>query len=195
MTRTRRPLTAAIGTALAILLTGGVAPSASAAEVALGPFVVQVPDLAPVYVPVPLGSEAAALPPLPYPLEWVRPAPQVDPFGGRTLALDCGGIPERMPSTIIVACGDGNGQFQNIRWTSWLDGTAEGTAEKVWIDCVPACYNGVRRSKPARIVLHDVRQTPRGPAYAKITSHDDLGVRTTSMSSFPFEPSDQWLFP
>ncbi|MBB1036229.1 hypothetical protein G6031_17820 [Dietzia sp. CQ4] len=183
------------GATLALVLSAGLAPTATAAEVGIGPFVVQVPDLAPVHVPVPPGSEAAPLPPLPYPFQWVRPAPPFDPFGGRTLALDCGGNPERMPSRIIIICGDGTGQFQNIRWTSWLDGTAEGTAEKVWVECVPACYNGIRRSKPARIVLHDVRYTPAGPAYAKLTSHDDRGARTTAMSSFPFEPGDQIIFP
>lgn len=187
------------GAGLAAALAVGLAPAATAAEVMVGPFVVQVPDLAPVHVPVPMGSEAAPLPMLPYPLEWDRPAPPppppFDPFSGQTRALDCGHQPERMPSTIIIMCGDGNGQFQNIRWTSWLNDRAEATADKVWVECVPACYNGIRRSKPARIVLHDVRHTPAGPAFAKLTSHDDLGARTTSMSGFPFEPSDQQIFP
>lgn len=184
--------------AMAITTAVGLAPAASAVPVDLGFTVIEVPELAPIHVPVPMGSEATPLPPLPYPMEWVRPtvpAPAPDPFGGRTVALDCGSDPERMPSTIIIACGDGNGQFQNIRWTSWLDGRAEATADKVWVECIPACYNGTRRSKPARIVLHDVRSTPQGPAFAKLTSHDDRGVRTTSMSSFPFEPQDQWIFP
>lgn len=187
------------GVGLAAALAAGLAPAASAAEIMVGPFVVQVPDLAPVPVPVPLGSEAAPLPMLPYPLEWDRPAPPppppFDPFSGRTLALDCGANPERMPSTIIIFCGDGNGQFQNIHWTSWQNDRAEGTADKVWVECVPACYNGIRRSKPARITLHDVRNTSAGPAFAKLTSHDDLGSRTTAMSSFRFEPGDQVIFP
>lgn len=187
------------GVGLAAALAAGLAPAATAAEVMIGPFAVQVPDFAPIPVPVPLGSEAAPLPLLPYPLEWDRPAapppPPFDPFSGRTLALDCGGNPERMPSTIIIFCGDGTGQFQNIRWTRWQDDRAEGTADKVWVECVPACYNGIRRSKPARIVLHDVRRTSAGPAFAKLTSHDDLGARTTAMSSFQFEPGDQIIFP
>ena len=187
------------GVGLATALAAGLTPAATAAEVMFGPFVVQVPDLAPVPVPAPLGSEAAPLPMLPYPLEWDRPAPPppppFDPFSGRTVALDCGASPERMPSTIIIFCGDGNGQFQNIRWTSWQNDRAEGTADKVWVECVPACYNGIRRSKPARIVLHDVRHTAAGPAFAKLTSHDDRGARTTSMSGFRFEPGDQVIFP
>lgn len=186
------------GVGLAAALAVGLAPAATAAEVTVGPFVVQVPDLAPVPVPVPIGSEAAPLPMLPYPLEWDRPAPPLppfDPFSGQTVALDCGHQPERMPSTVIIMCGDGNGQFQNVRWTSWLNDRAEATADKVWVECVPACYNGIRRSKPTRIVLHDVRHTSAGPAFAKLTSHDDRGARTTSMSGFPFEPGDQQIFP
>lgn len=186
-----RAATAAFATAATV----GLAPAATAVPVNLGSTVVEVPDLAPVHVPVPAGSEAAPLPPLPYPLEWVRPAPAFDPFGGTTVALNCGGQPEKMPTTVIIACGDGNGQFQNVRWTSWLNGRAEATAEKVWILCKPACYNGIRQSKPARIVLHDVRHTGHGPAFAKLTSYDDSGERTTSMSGFPFEPSDAWIFP
>lgn len=189
--------------ALAVALAIGVAPVASPVPVDLGFAVVEVPELAPVHVPVPLGSEAAPLPALPYPLEWVRPAPvpapapapAFDPFSGRVVALDCGGRPERMPHTIIIACGNGNGQFQDVRWTSWLNDRAEATAEKVWVECVPNCANGIRRSKPAKIVLHDVRDSAHGPTYAKLTSHDDLGSRTTSMSGFPFGPGDDWIFP
>ncbi|UVE96418.1 hypothetical protein [Dietzia sp. B32] len=184
-----------IGAALGAAMSVGLAPAAAAAEVNIGPFVVPVPDLAPVHVPVPAGSEAAPLPELPYPFEWVRPAPPFDPFGGRTVALDCGHQPERLPSTIVIACGDGNGQFQNVRWTTWLDGAAEATAEKVWVECIPACYNGIRRSKPARIVLHDVRQTPAGPTFAKLTSHDDRGARTTTLPGFVFDQRDPWIFP
>lgn len=85
-----------------------------------------------------MGSEAAPRPPLPYPAEWVYPlappaaAPPVDHFGGRTVALNCGHQPERLPRTIIVMCGNGNGQFQNVHWTSWRDDIAEATADKVW---------------------------------------------------------------
>ena len=193
MTMSRGRLLASF--ALAITASVALAPTSAAVPLDLGFAVVEVPELAPVHVPVPPGSEAAPLPGLPYPFEWSRPTPPHDPFSGPTFALDCGHQPERMPATIIIACGDGNGQFQNIRWTSWLNDRAEASADKVWVDCRPACYNGTRRSKPARIVLHDVRHTAGGPAFAKLTSHDDLGARTTAMSGFPFEPHDAWIFP
>lgn len=184
-----------IGAALGAAMSVGLAPAAAAAEVNIGPFVVTVPDLAPVHLPVPAGSENVALPPLPYPFDWAHPAPPFDTFSGRTVALNCGHQPERLPSTVVIACGDGNGQFQNVRWLSWLDGTAEATADKVWVECIPACYNGTRRSKPARIVLHDVRHTQAGPTFAKLTSHDDRGARTATLPGFVSDPRDPWIFP
>ncbi|MET3861683.1 hypothetical protein ABIE38_002619 [Dietzia sp. 2505] len=65
-----RPLVA-LGLATAALLFG--APAASAAEIHVGPWVVEVPDIAPVVVPVPMGSEAAPLPALPFPFVWATP--------------------------------------------------------------------------------------------------------------------------
>lgn len=65
-----RPL-AVIGLVAAALVVG--APAASAAEVQIGPWAVQVPDIAPVVVPVPMGSEAAPLPALPFPFVWATP--------------------------------------------------------------------------------------------------------------------------
>jgi len=90
-------------------------------------------------------------------------------------------------------CGDGNGRFQNVVWTSWRDDIAEATADKVWVECVPDRANGIRRSKPARIVLHDVRQTNAGPTFSRITSHDDRGARTVTLPGF-MHSGDQ-LFP
>lgn len=60
-----------VGMAAAVLLS--VAPAATSAEIPVGPWIVQVPDVAPVIVPIPFGSEAGALPPLPFPFVWDRP--------------------------------------------------------------------------------------------------------------------------
>lgn len=65
-----RPL-AAFGLVAAALVAA--APVASAADVQVGPWTVQVPDIAPVVVPVPMGSEAAPLPALPFPFVWATP--------------------------------------------------------------------------------------------------------------------------
>ena len=66
----KRSFVAAALGAFALL---GVAPAASAADVQVGPWTVFVPDVQPVLVPIPGGSEAAALPPLPFPFVWDIP--------------------------------------------------------------------------------------------------------------------------
>lgn len=53
------------------------APVASAAEFQVGPWAVQVPDIAPILVPIPFGSEAGALPALPFPFIWDIPFVEV----------------------------------------------------------------------------------------------------------------------
>lgn len=67
---TARPFIA-LGLAAAAMLFAS--PAASAAEIQVGPWAVQMPDIAPVVVPVPMGSEAAPLPALPFPFVWATP--------------------------------------------------------------------------------------------------------------------------
>lgn len=197
------PILARTVTAVAtsMVIAVAAAPTAGAARVDLGSGGVDVPDIAPLVVPIPAGSEAAPLPPLPYPLVWSRdihspgngPTPVGDAFSGRTVVLDCSSSPQRMPDTIVIACGDGNGQFRDIRWTSWRPDRAEGTAEKVWVDCTPSCHRGIRRGKPVSIALHDVRHTGAGATFASLTSYDDRGARTVSTPGFPYR--GDWMFP
>lgn len=76
-----RALTALVLASSALAIS---APAAFAAEVQIGPWAVQVPDVAPIVVPVPMGSEAAPLPGLPFPFVWatpfVSPAPAPAPL-------------------------------------------------------------------------------------------------------------------
>lgn len=64
---------------LATLVALGAAPSVVAAEIPVGSGVIAGSNVAPVVVPVPMGSEAAALPLLPFPMVW---APQFIPAPG-----------------------------------------------------------------------------------------------------------------
>lgn len=115
----RRAASAAL-VATAVAASGA---SVSAAELNLGSTVVEVPDLPPVYVPVPLGSETAPLPPLPFPFEWQfhlsqtpapAPAPAPAPkYGDRCLpeqvyevhdrTLVCVYAGAEVPSWVFVA--------------------------------------------------------------------------------------------
>lgn len=66
----RRSLTA-LGLATVAVL--GATPAVLAVDIAVGSGIIAVPDLAPVAVPVPMGSEAAPLPVLPFPFFWDTP--------------------------------------------------------------------------------------------------------------------------
>ena len=196
---TPNPVRTVTAVATAMAIAAAAAPPAGAARIDFGSGGVDIPDTAPVVVPVPAGSEAAPLPALPYPLVWSRDhrlpghAPVGNPFDGRTVVLDCASSPQRMPDTIIIACGDGNGLFRNIHWTSWRNDRAEGTAEKVWVDCTPSCHRGTPRSRQVSIALHDVRHTAAGATFASLTSYDDRGARTVSLPGFPYR--GDWMFP
>ena len=98
------------GLAAAALMS--VAPAASAAEVYIGPWAVQVPDVAPVVVPIPMGSEAGALPPLPFPLVWdlpfipapaPAPAPVAAPAPAPAPAPVAAPAPRQAPAATYVA--------------------------------------------------------------------------------------------
>lgn len=121
----RRSL-AAVG--LATVAALGAAPSALAADIPTGSGVIAVPELAPVVVPVPVGSEAAPLPMLPFPLVWASqllpapgvvaplPAPGVSPtpapvrrLSGCREAWDLGVAPIHRGSDYYHASMDGDG--------------------------------------------------------------------------------------
>lgn len=197
----RRSFTATLGLAAALAIA--LAPNAGAATIHIGPFPVEVPDIEPVLVPIPPGSEAAPLPPLPFPLEWQHPtiappppppaAETPNPFAGRTVVLDCGHQPQRMPSRIIIFCGDGNGGFRDINWNAWGNEMAHGSATKYWVDCVPTCARGTLRTSPAGISLHDPRQTSAGMTFSRIVLHEGNRQRTTTLSGF--QHSGDNLFP
>jgi len=89
-----RPLAAFGLVAAAVLAT---APVASAADVQVGPWTVQVPDIAPVVVPVPMGSEAAPLPAPPFPFVWATP---VVPSAAAPAALRA---PAPAPARVVQA--------------------------------------------------------------------------------------------
>ena len=196
-TRFSRTLTGLVALSAGLMI--GVAPTASAQTVHIGPFPVEIPEfelptLDPVPVPVPVGSEAAPLPPLPYPLEWQRPVPPPpppaptpaphDPFSGRTVVLDCGHSPERMPSQIIYFCGNGTGGFRDIHWNAWSEHVAHGSATKFWVVCEPSCARGSLRTQPVGISLTNPRQTDSGLAFSTLTSHENGVERRLSPPGF-----------
>lgn len=141
----------------------------------------ELPQIQPVAVPLPLGSTEAQVPLLPFPFVWAA-----DPFGGRTMLVDCSDELSKMPETIIIACGDGNLQYKNIRWDSWTNSEARGTAEMAYSDCIPHCYNGTFHRDPVAIRLHDVRVVNGVRAFTYMTVDRGGEVWEQGVSGFQF---------
>lgn len=141
----------------------------------------ELPVISPVPVAVPLGSSVGQLPPLPFPFFW---AP--DPFGGRTSLIDCSEKPGKLPETIVIACGDGNLQYKNIRWSNWTDTEANGTGEMAYSDCIPHCFNGTFFRDPVSLRLHDVRTIDGVQAFTYMTVRRGGEVWEQGVSGFQF---------
>lgn len=107
-------------------------------------------------------------------------------FDGATPVLNCAHDPATMPSNITIYCGDGNGGFTDITWHLWTDQVAVGTANKFWVECDPACYNGTLHKEPVWIALHDVEPTDRGLAFHTVTAVDPSGPHDVTLPGFPF---------
>lgn len=143
----------------------------------------ELPVIAPIPVATPLGSSVGQLPPLPFPFFWAT-----DPFGGRTSLIDCGEKPSKLSETIVIACGDGNLQYKNIRWSDWTDGEANGAGEMWYSDCVPSCYNGTFHRDPVTLRLHDVREVNGVQAFTGMTVRRGQEVWEQAVSGFQARP-------
>jgi hypothetical protein len=81
------------------------------------------------------------------------------------LVSECGStFGTAKPSTIVLACGDGNAKLINLTWSTWGSSDALGRGDYDWNDCVPTCVGGTFHASPAALTLRDV-QTVRGAAY------------------------------
>ncbi|MCF1765229.1 hypothetical protein [Corynebacterium argentoratense] len=49
---------------------------------------------------------------------------------------------ERKPKTLSLACADNNDELVNIKWNSWTDTQATGTATRRTNECIPNCADG-----------------------------------------------------
>ena len=82
---------------------------------------------------------------------------------------DCAGKPVVRPSSIVLACGDGNFQANHLRWTGWGESfaAAQGTASVN--DCKPYCAAGHFHLYPVMLIAKG-RQTCSGrSAYSSVT--------------------------
>lgn len=75
-----------------------------------------------------------------------------------------------MPSSIVVACADGNLGVKGLTWSRWTRTGAHASGVVYENDCTPDCADGVFKDYPASITLSGVRSTPRGPAFTILTA-------------------------
>jgi hypothetical protein len=65
--------------------------------------------------------------------------------------IGCDGTRETRPTTIVIACGDGNIQAIKLHWKSWTRASGLASGEIGINSCVPDCADGVFHYYDARI--------------------------------------------
>jgi hypothetical protein len=66
------------------------------------------------------------------------------------------------PTSIVVACGDGNFSIDRLKWSSWGTRTAVGRGTAHLNDCTPNCVSGHFHTFPVAVRLSKVVQCVRG---------------------------------
>jgi len=76
------------------------------------------------------------------------------------------------PKKIIVACGDANFYFTNLRWSSWGATQAVASGIATVNDCKPYCAAGRFHTYPATVTLTRPRSCSDGAfVYTRIAWH------------------------
>lgn len=82
----------------------------------------------------------------------------------KIVVTPCGSQPAVEPSSIVLACADGNASVENLVWASWGQSEARASGNYVANDCTPSCAGGTFHRYPAAVILGDVG-TVRGTGY------------------------------
>lgn len=81
-----------------------------------------------------------------------------------------GSAPEVRPSTILLACGDGNAFLEHLTWSSWTATGASGVGVFTHNTCTPDCAHGQFVSlPPAPVRLSNPIETSAGKEFSTIT--------------------------
>jgi hypothetical protein len=63
--------------------------------------------------------------------------------------------PAYKPSSLLIACGDGNARVTGLHWSSWTATSAVGTGIWQQNDCKPYCAKGRFHDFPVQLRLDD----------------------------------------
>jgi hypothetical protein len=78
--------------------------------------------------------------------------------------------PQPRPSSIVLACADGNAYLANLIWSSWTATSAIGSGTYVYNDCTPDCAGGTFVTVPgATIQLTSPLSTFDGVEFSTVT--------------------------
>ncbi len=85
--------------------------------------------------------------------------------------LSCTGSKLARPhGSVVLACGDGNIEIHDTRWSSWTAAGASGTTTLDVNLCEPTCVQSKMRSfAHSRVRLSDVRRSSAGLVFARAT--------------------------
>jgi hypothetical protein len=98
-------------------------------------------------------------------------------------------IPLVRPTSMVVACGDGNFYFTKITWSSWNATGAAGSAIAHQNDCKPYCAAGHFHSYRVRLTLSQPRACKRRTVFDRVAwrflGTKPAGIRYTDGVDFP----------
>ena len=72
------------------------------------------------------------------------------------------------PTTITLACGDGNFYVENLKWTGWGQSFAAAAGTGKANDCTPNCAAGHFHSYPMLLMVAGSQNCGGRPAYARV---------------------------
>jgi hypothetical protein len=100
--------------------------------------------------------------------------------------------PAVTPSTIVLACADGNASLNNLVWTSWTPRFATASGDYTHNTCTPDCAQGTFVTSPALVRLAYPIQTGAGRQFASVsyiyTNPSALGGSSEATTVIPTSP-------
>jgi formate-dependent nitrite reductase cytochrome c552 subunit len=73
------------------------------------------------------------------------------------------------PTSILLACGDGNARAVHLTWQQWGTRLANGRGDLTQNDCSPDCADGTFHTYPARFALSKTVPTAGQRYFTRVT--------------------------
>ena len=89
------------------------------------------------------------------------------------MVLNCGsGKGLTKPSSLTIACADGNSLAKKLTWSKWGSTDATATGIYAWDPCTPTCAADSKwATAAATFTLSDVVHTSKGTVFGKLAVH------------------------